>query len=75
MRNASRIRYTVGHPGKVLLEIVDAAGRIVNTLIAGQPGLGTHYVNWDAGNVAPGVYFCRLTTPDRSEQVKLIVAQ
>jgi hypothetical protein len=47
----------------------------VNTLVAGQPGLGTHYVDWNAGSAAPGVYFCRLTTPDRSEQVKLVKAR
>jgi aminopeptidase N len=73
VRNSSRIRYTVGRPGRVSLEIVDAAGRVRSTLVAGQPGLGTHYVTWNAGAAAPGVYFCRLVTPDKTEQVKLVV--
>ena len=75
VRNSSRIRYTVGRAGKVNLEIVDAAGRVVNTLVAGQSGLGTHYVTWNAGAAAPGVYFCRLTTPDKTDQVKLVVTR
>jgi aminopeptidase N len=73
--NASRVRYTVGRPGKVNLEILDAAGRVVNTLVSARSGPGTHYVTWNAMDVAPGVYFCRLTTSDRSEQVKLVVAR
>ena len=75
VRNSSRIRYTVGRAGRVNLEIADAAGRVRNTLVSGQPGLGTHYVTWNAGTAAPGVYFCRLTTPDRSENVKLVVTR
>jgi aminopeptidase N len=75
VRNSSRIRYTVGRPGRVNLEIVDAAGRVVSTLVSGQPGLGTHYVTWNAGTVAPGVYFCRLATQDKTDQVKLVVTR
>jgi hypothetical protein len=32
-------------------------------------------VTWNAGTVAPGVYFCRLATQDKTDQVKLVVTR
>lgn len=46
---------------KVNLAIYDLLGRQVATLFDGEQNTGYFSVNWDAGVVPSGVYFCRLT--------------
>jgi uncharacterized coiled-coil protein SlyX len=53
----TRINYTLPNDARVTLEITDASGRPVATLVNGQMGAGEHSITWDGTNVAPGVYF------------------
>ncbi len=59
------VGYDVDRPGRVLLTVVDVAGRIIKTLVDEEKDVGIHHVSWDgrddAGQmVGAGVYFSRL---------------
>jgi hypothetical protein len=54
------IRYSLPYPAQVRLDILDAAGRNVITLINRGMPVGDHTAFWHAEGAAGGVYFCRL---------------
>lgn len=63
------IRYTVGTAGPVQIEIFDAIGRKVNTLVSGNLPVGEYQLYWNCENktgtkVSAGVYFCRMVAGD-----------
>jgi len=72
-RDIATIRFTLGHATDVNLRVYDVAGNVVSTLLSGTQGAGTCSVNWDAKNVASGVYFVKLTTPWFSAHQKVLV--
>ena len=71
--------YEVATPGEpVLLELFDAAGRRVATLVRGTPAAGRHVARWDGRNdrgmrPAPGVYFVRAKVGLREERSRVIL--
>jgi hypothetical protein len=75
---ATTIRFvTPAAGGRVKLEVLDAMGRHVATLIDGRSSGGLHMSRWtgsdDAGRaVKAGLYLCRLDVAGRSETLKLM---
>src|SRR5690606_3312630 len=69
---ATTLRFSLAEPGEAVLEVYDATGRRVATLIDGPLARGWHQVRWDARHVASGVYFCRLRQRGQS-QVRMLV--
>jgi hypothetical protein len=74
----TRIRYTLGAKSDVSLEIFDALGQKVRTLVEGTEGTGIHEVTWNGMNgsggiAATGVYFCRLRAGSYSAVRKLLL--
>jgi hypothetical protein len=69
------ISYALPRAGSVTLQVFDAAGRPVQTLVDGRAGAGRYNATWDASSVAGGVYFYTLTTGEKSVTKKLIVAR
>ncbi|MGD8394082.1 MAG: choice-of-anchor D domain-containing protein [Candidatus Eiseniibacteriota bacterium] len=64
-------------PGRIDLRIHDVQGRAVRVLRTGTLAPGVHRLAWDgrdAGGreVAPGIYFVRLTSPAGVETTKLV---
>ncbi len=62
---STRIRFVLGAPGRVRVDVFDAQGRHVRTLVDARRPAGRHEIAWngrdDAGrSVASGIYFCRL---------------
>jgi hypothetical protein len=55
------IRYDLPVTGRVALEVYNILGQKVRTLVNEIQDAGFKSVQWDAGNVASGVYFCRLS--------------
>jgi len=60
------IRFGLPLPETVRLEVYDATGRHVRTLVEGARSNGRHEVAWDGrdqgnGIVSPGIYFARLS--------------
>lgn len=60
-RGSTRISYALFRPGFISLEIYDAAGEKVHTLVAEFQNEGVHSFNFDAPILPSGVYFCRLS--------------
>jgi len=61
-RGPVRIRYYLGTASDVQLSVYDLAGNEVTSATAhGSAGADNEWV-WDASQVAPGVYFCRVAT-------------
>lgn len=64
---STSIPYTTEHDGPVRLDVFDAAGRRVATLVNRAEAAGAHAARWDGRDhtgvrVASGVYFARLAT-------------
>ena len=75
VRDATAIRFALGAAGPVTLTVVDALGRTVATLAAGERAAGEHAVRWDARGVPPGLYAARLAVGGASETLRLVVAR
>jgi flagellar hook assembly protein FlgD len=64
--------------GHAVLEVFDASGRLVQTLVDGQQSAGNRVVSWDgtdvSGNrVASGVYYYQLRVDDESATRRVIL--
>lgn len=67
---STQIRFELSAAAPVRLEVFDAAGQRVCTLVDGDLAAGTYLQRWDGRdeqglNAASGVYFARLVTPGR----------
>jgi hypothetical protein len=74
----AHIAYRLIGDAAVRLDVVDAAGRIVRTIVDRRESTGDHYVIWDGldtrGDRAPaGTYFYRLSVNGRSEVRRAVV--
>lgn len=76
--DAAGIRFRLAQPGPVSLEIVDASGRSVRRLLAGEErAAGEHSVHWQgdgpgAGPVPAGVYYYRLLAGGETRSGRLV---
>jgi len=77
-RDALRIDFALPARADVRLEVLDVQGRAVRTIAAGPAAAGSYRKSWDladgAGHRArAGVYFVRLSLPDRSLTRRFVV--
>ncbi|MCF7793368.1 MAG: carboxypeptidase regulatory-like domain-containing protein [Candidatus Cloacimonetes bacterium] len=54
------ISYNLPQDGKVQLQIFNAKGQLVETLVNGQQSAGNHDIIWNAGDQSSGIYFYKL---------------
>ena len=78
MTTQTVIAFAVPREGPADLSVYDVTGRWVRTLASGVTGAGEHRVTWDGHDsygrrVAPGIYLCRLVTPDARYSRKMAV--
>ncbi len=73
----ARVWFELGRTSRVTLQVFDAAGRDVATLVDGQSAAGRHECSFSVpGRAVPGgVYFARLTADDERTGLKLVVAE
>jgi outer membrane protein assembly factor BamB len=80
-RDATTIRFALAQPGPVTLEVFDAAGRCVRTLLRGaERGPGEQRVVWNgigAGGApaARGVYFFRLAAGSETRSGRVLLTR
>ncbi|MGE5498633.1 MAG: YCF48-related protein, partial [Syntrophothermus sp.] len=72
---STTIRYTINRPDHVSLKIYDILGKLVKVLVDEWQREGEHKVTWTAGNLASGIYFCRLSSGKYSETKKIMMIQ
>ncbi|MFI5253081.1 MAG: T9SS type A sorting domain-containing protein [Bacteroidota bacterium] len=70
---ATKIEYSLPHASYVTLKVFNLHGEEVATLVNGEVPAGQHVENWNAANVASGMYFYRLRAGTYSETRKLVV--
>ena len=66
------IRFEIPVKSTVKLEIFNILGELVTTLVSGELKAGTYDYNWNADNIASGIYFYRLTA-DKSQIAKKLL--
>jgi hypothetical protein len=77
MRGIQVVSFTTHVEGRVVLEIFDVRGGLVATPFRGDLPAGHQRIVWTGSGVSgrllpPGVYFGRMTTPDRVERMTLV---
>jgi len=76
-RLSALIRFALPTAGVARVDILDVAGRRVRSLASGPMDAGLHVLDWegkdDAGrSISSGVYFVRLQSEGREDQVKIL---
>ena len=69
----TQINFSLPNNMKVTLEVFDAIGRKVSTLINEVKHAGSYSVDFDASKLSSGVYFYRLTTPTQTVAKKMLL--
>jgi hypothetical protein len=69
--NSTVIRFRMGGPAPVRLEIFSLLGQKITTLVDSRMDSGEHEVSWNADLVSSGVYFYRLTAGSDSQVRKM----
>ena len=67
----TEIRFSLPTSERTQLVIFDVLGRTVATLADDFLQAGAYRLRWDAGNVASGIYFCRLKTTGFQKTMKM----
>jgi hypothetical protein len=67
------IAFTLSKESTVRLDVFDATGRLVATLVDESRGVGRHQLDFDASRLSSGVYFYRLRAGDVVEQKKMVL--
>lgn len=70
---ATKINFSLPVNGKVTLQIYNALGQKVATLVDGSMKAGTHTVEWNAANMASGLYFYKIQADNFSSVKKMIL--
>jgi hypothetical protein len=71
---STKIEYTLPVEGNVILKIYNMLGQEVKTLINNElVSAGRHSINFNAGNLASGIYIYRLQVGDFSSNKKMIL--
>jgi hypothetical protein len=74
---ALTLRYAMPEPGAMRLSLVDAEGRRVAVIAAGEADAGPHTLTWSPSTVslAPGVYVVRLETSAGARSRKITLTR
>lgn len=67
------VSFRLPNPSNVELIVYNVAGQRVKVLADGLFNAGTHVIEWDAANVASGIYFYRINAGEFTESKKMIL--
>jgi len=69
----TKIEYALPKTGEVLITVYNLLGVEVARLVDDRMPAGYHEVEWDASDVASGIYFYRLQTGDFVQTRKMVL--
>jgi hypothetical protein len=72
---STNITFQLPESGFVVVDIFDALGRKIETLVNYNLDYGYHSFVWDASKQTSGVYFCKLHTKDFCQTIKLMLTR
>ena len=72
---STTLRYGLPEAADVTLEVYDALGRAVATVVAERQQPGWHEATWDASGLAAGLYIARLRAGDFVAQRQMVVVR
>lgn len=64
VRNLATLTFVTEQAGRVTVNLYDAAGRLASNLVDASMAAGEHSVRIDGKDLASGVYFVNVVTPD-----------
>lgn len=67
----TKIKFDIAENENVSLKIFDVNGKLVEVLTENYLNAGTYSAEWNAGNTGSGIYFCRLTTGNKTFTKKM----
>ncbi|MGV7224182.1 MAG: FG-GAP-like repeat-containing protein [Nitrospinales bacterium] len=67
------IKFSIPKTGHVTLDVYNSLGQKVITLLDKQTPAGNHEVEWDASNMASGVYYYKLSAGDFEDVKKMVL--
>jgi hypothetical protein len=71
--SSTTFRFTLAHDGLAVLKLYDLLGREAATVISGDFTEGEHVASFNAGHLASGIYFARLTSERQSAVMKVML--
>ena len=69
----TNIKFSIPKNSVVKLTIYDLTGRVVETLVDGQLNAGNYAYDFDASNIASGVYFYKLQSDNFTDVKKMML--
>lgn len=70
---STTIKFSIPQASEVTLKVYDQLGREVATLLNESKPTGSYEVTWNAGNLASGVYYYRMTAGSFNDVKKLLL--
>src|SRR5262245_7703844 len=79
-RSGVSFQFSLREAGRARVEILDAQGRIVATLVDRDLGAGSHAVSWDGRSrtsrlAGPGIYYARIRIPGLTDSRRIAVSR
>ncbi len=69
------IAFSLAKQSHARLEVFDATGKRLSTLVDEQLSAGSHRVTWQPFNLASGVYFARLSAEGRTAVTRMVLVR
>lgn len=69
----TKIQYSLPRNAYIRLQIYDASGRFVKSIVDGFESAGEHFAVFNGGNLASGVYFYVLQAGEYAESKKMVL--
>ncbi|MDP8315417.1 MAG: T9SS type A sorting domain-containing protein [Candidatus Celaenobacter antarcticus] len=66
------IKYSLQRSSNVKIQIYNARGKLIETLIDSPMQAGIHTVDWSSKDISSGIYFCKLITENGSITKKML---
>lgn len=73
VKTSATIQFNIPAEAKTALSIYDMHGRKIATLINAALNAGNYTVNWNAANVTPGIYICKLQTGQHTNSTTITI--